>query len=257
MSTTSEHAFEPVPSVEDFSSYSHRVVRIVEEQYKISTDRLTDGPAEQDVLERLVEEVKPTLPAAAKSLHHLLGTPFRYGYSKPTRFRRANERPGIFYASESEQGAVAEAAYYAMRFFSAAPGVKLPTTTIERFGFSIPIVAERALDLTRAPLNQARRLWTQDRDYAACQRFATAARPLHAQLIRYESVRDPAVGANIALLDPGAFQRPVPYPEGSWHFRFRDSKVTVFAAGGSRLRVDFTFEQFCLVAPGQFPNSGL
>jgi hypothetical protein len=225
------------------------VLRIVEEQYKISTDRLTDGPAEQDVLERLVEEVKPTMPAAATSLHHLLGTPFRYGYWKATRFRRANERPGIFYASETEPTAVAEAAYYAMRFFSAAPGIELPTTTIERFGFSIPIAVERALDLAKAPLNAHRALWTRDRDYGPCQRLGIAARAIDAQLIRYESVRDPDAGANVALLDPGAFQRPVPYPERSWHFRFRDSKLTAFAAGESRKRFDFTFQQFGLATP--------
>lgn len=249
MSTTSEHASEPIPTADNFRGYSRRVLRIVEEQYKISTDRLTDDPAEQDVLERLVEEVKPTMPAAATALHHLLGTPFRYGYWKATRFRRANERPGIFYASETEPAAVAEAAYYAMRFFAASPGVELPSTSIERFGFSIPIAVERALDLTVAPLNRGRSLWTQDRDYEPCQRLATAARALDAQLIRYESVRDPASGANVALLDPGAFQRPVPYSERSWHFRFRDKKLTAFAAGESRERFDFTFEQFGLAVP--------
>jgi hypothetical protein len=249
MSTTSEHASEPVPSADQLRGYSHRVLRIVEEQYKISTDRLTDGPAEQDVLERLVEEVKPTMPAAAISLHHLLGTPFRYGYWKATRFRRANERPGIFYASETEPTAVAEAAYYAMRFFSAAPGVELPTTTIERFGFSIPIAVERALDLTVSPLNEHRALWIRDRDYEPCQRLAISARAIDAQLIRYESVRDPDAGANVALLDAAAFQRPVPYSERSWHFRFRDKKLTAFAAGESRERFDFTFEQFGLATP--------
>jgi hypothetical protein len=249
MSTTSEHASEPTPSAENFRGYSCRVLRIVEEQYKISTDRLTGGPAEQDVLERLVEEVKPTMPAAAVPLHHLLGTPFRYGHWKATRFRRANEHPGIFYASENEPAAVAEAAYYAMRFFSAAPGVKLPTTTIERFGFSIPVAVERALDLTDAPLDRGRAFWTRDQDYGPCQRFATAARAIDAQLIRYQSVRDPSAGANVALLDPSAFQRPVPYPERSWHFRFRDKKLTAFAAGESRQRFDFTFEQFGLVTP--------
>lgn len=225
------------------------MLRIVEEQYKISTDRLTDGPAEQDVLERLVEEVKPTMPPAARGLHHLLGTPFRYGFCKATRFRRAHERPGIFYASESEGTAVAEAAYYAMRFFAAAPGVELPRTTIERFGFSIPIAVDRAVDLTARPLSEGRELWTRDRDYGPCQRLAARARSIGAQLIRYQSVRDCRGRANVALLDPGAFQRPVPFPERSWHFRFKDRRLTAFAAAESRERFDFTFEQFGLVAP--------
>lgn len=249
MSTTSELESEPAPSADQFREYSQCVFRIIEEQYKISTDRLTDGPAEQDILERLVEEVKPTMPMAARSLHHLLGTPFRYGYWRATRFRRANERPGVFYASESQSTAVAEAAFYAMRFFSAAPGVELPSTTIERFGFSIPVTVERALDLTAPPLNDGRSLWTQHEDYAPCQRLATAARSIGAQLVRYESVRDPARGSNVALFDPTAFWRPVPHPETSWHFRFRDQKLTTFAAGGSRQRFDFTFEQFGLDAP--------
>lgn len=249
MSTTSAPKSEPIPSTKDFRAYSYRVLRIVEEQYRISTDRLTDGPAEQDVLERLVEDVKPTVPAAAKPLHHLLGTPFRYGYSKPSRFRRAKERPGIFYASESESTAIAEAAYYAMLFFSASPGVRLPATTIERFGFSIPIKVERALDLTDTPLKSGRALWTRRQDYGPCQRLAAEARRIDAQLIRYESVRDGNKGANIALLDPAAFQRPVPYPERSWHFRFRDKKLTAFPAGGTRERHDFTFAQFGLETP--------
>src|SRR5687768_897804 len=107
MSTTSARRSEPRPTANDFRAYTRRVIRIVEAQHRISTDRLVEGPAEQDLLERLVEEVKPTMPAAARWLHHLLATPFRYGYSRETRFRTARERPGIFYASEEERTVVA------------------------------------------------------------------------------------------------------------------------------------------------------
>jgi hypothetical protein len=69
------------------------------------------------------------------------------------------------------------------------------------------------------------------------------------QLIRYESARDPSAGANTALLDPSAFQKPVPHGEQTWHFRFRDKKLTAFAALSSGLRKDFTFEQFGLTPP--------
>jgi hypothetical protein len=222
---------------------------MVEAQHRISTDRLTDGPAEQDVLERLVEEVKPTIPPAARSLHHLLVTPFRYGYSKATRFRRAGERPGIFYASEGQATAVAETAYWRMRFFAAAPGVTLPATTVEYLAFSVAVGVERALDLTARPLSAGRRLWTNRDDYGACQRFAAAARAIEAQLIRYESARDPERGANLALIDPAAFREPVPRAEQTWHFRFRGQRQTAFAADPSRERYDFTFTQFGLTAP--------
>ena len=240
---------EPAPKRQHFRAYSGRIVRIVEAQHRISTDRLTEGPAEQDVLERLVEEVKPTLPPAARGLHHLLATPFRYGHARETRFRRAQERPGIFYASESQATAVAETAYWRMRFFAASPGVKLPAATVEHLAFSVAVRIERALDLTAKPLSSGRKLWTYPSDYTACQGFATAARAIDAQLIRYESVRDPEARANLALFDPAAFRDKVPRDEQTWHFRFRDARLTAFAAAPSRERYDFAFEQFGLMGP--------
>lgn len=246
---TSARASEPEPSAENFRNYGSKLFRIVEAQHSISTDRLVDDPAEQEILEALIEAVKPTMPVGARGLHHLLGTPFRYGYAKETRFRRAHERPGVFYASERLSTAVAETAYWRMRFFAAAPGMKLPKTTVEHLAFSVPVAVERSLDLTIAPLDAGRALWTDPDDYRACQRFADRARRLNAQLIRYESVRDPERRANAALFDPSAFRKPVPTNEQTWHFRFAGAKLTAFAALPSRQRFDFTFEQFGLAAP--------
>ena len=246
---TSARGSEPRPTVADLHKYRSKLFRIVEAQHSISTDRLIDDPAKQDVLERVIEETKPTMPVGARGLHHLLGTPFRYGYSKETRFRRANERPGIFYGSETQATAVAETAFWRMRFFAASPGMQLPKTTLEHLAFSVPVAAERALDLTGEPLVAGRILWTDPLDYAPCQRFAERARKLNAQLIRYESVRDPAGGASAALFDPSVFRKPVPANEQTWHFRFAGTKLTAFAALPSRERFDFTFEQFGLAAP--------
>ncbi|MFL6739909.1 MAG: RES family NAD+ phosphorylase [Sphingomicrobium sp.] len=240
---------DPVPTTKDFRPYRSRLFRIVEAQHRISTDRLVDELAAQDVLERLIEEVKPTVPAEARGLHHLLGTPFRYGYEKPTRFRQAHQRPGIFYGSEAQRTAVAETAYWRMRFFAASPGMKLPETTLEHWAFSVTVKVERALDLTEPPLDQWRTSWTDPRDYGPCQKLAQQARRIGAQLIRYEAVRDPPDGRNAALFDPTAFLKPVPNSERSWHFRFRGNKLTAFAAQPSAERHDFTFEQFGLVAP--------
>ena len=244
----SDAAREPVPTKEDFRSYRSKLYRIVEAQHRISTDRLVDELAEQDVLERLIEEVKPTIPPTARGLHHLLGTPFRYGYEKSTRFRRARERPGIFYGSETQHTAIAETAYWRMRFFAAAPGTKLPESTLEHWAFSVVVKADRALDLTEPPLSAGQELWTRGEDYGPCQRLAQEARAINAQLIRYQSVRDLPDGRNAALFDPAAFQKPVPKDERSWHFRFSRKRLTAFALPSAE-RHDFTFEQFGLVAP--------
>lgn len=222
---------------------------MVEAQHRISTDRLVDEIAEEEVLERLIEEAKPGIPPEARGLHHLLFTPFRYGYAKATRFRRASERPGIFYGSEAVRTAVAEAAYWYMRFFAASPGIALPAATQERLAYSVPVKVDRAVDLTEAPLVASRASWTRSDDYAPCQRLAQQSRAIGAQLIRYESVRDPPDGRNAALFDPAAFQRPVPASAGTWHFRFAGKKLTAFAAAPSEMRQDFTFEQFGLLAP--------
>jgi hypothetical protein len=249
MSMTSVRTSEPIPTLDDLRPYRSKLYRIVEAQHRISTDRLVEDLAEQDVLERMIEEVKPTMPRAARGLHHLLGTPFRYGYRKATRFRRANERPGIFYGSEQLRTAVFETAYWLMRFYAAAPGARLPETTLEHSAFSVTVVVDRALDLTKPPLSTGTKSWTDPMDYEACQRLADKARAIGTQLIRYESARDPGKGKNAALLDPSAFQKPVPTGERTWHFRFAAEKLTAFAALPSRERHDFRFEQFGLVAP--------
>ena len=240
---------EPAPAKGDLRAYRTKLYRIVEAQHSISTNRLADDPAEQELLETLIEEVKPTMPLEARSLHYLLGTAFRYGYWKATRFRRANERPGVFYASEAVPTAIAETAFWRMRLFSASPGMRLPSGTVEHLAFSIPVQVVRAFDLTAPPLAEGRTYWVDPNDYGPCQRFAATARGLDAQLIRYESARDPGRGNNAAVLDPAAFQKPVPKGEQTWHFRFAGTKLTAFAALPSRDRYSFTFEQFNLRAP--------
>src|SRR5262249_2810751 len=160
--------------------------------------------------EELAEEVKPTLPAAARGLSYLLATPFRYGYAKASRFRRAHERPGIFYAAEAAATAVAESAYWRLLFASRSPGAKLPRGTIEHSAYTVRLKADRALDLMVPPLDARRSLWTDAADYGPCQQFAEKARKIETQLIRYESVRDAAHRANVALFDPVCFVDPEP-----------------------------------------------
>jgi hypothetical protein len=243
MSTTSAPGSEPEPGSGDFVDYSGTVWRIVEAQHRISTGRLADSLADQQLLEDLAEEAKPVMPAAARGLDYLLATPFRYGYARSSRFRRAHERPGIFYAAESAVTAVAETAYWRLLFLSRSPGMQPPRNTIEHSAYTVRIAADRALDLTRPPFVTARSRWTHSTDYDACQRFAARARLIDAQLIRYESVRDPAAGANIALLDPAGFAEPTPKIVTTYHFRYEGEALLVLAAFPSTERYRFTLDE--------------
>ena len=239
---------DPVPTPADFRPYAGRVWRLVEAQHRISTNRLAASAEDQALLESLVEEVKPVMPGAARGLHYLLGTPFRYGYAKASRFRCAHERPGIFYAAERVATAVAETAYWRLLFFSRSPGFVPPTTVVEHSAFTVPIAVDRALDLTGAPFDTTAALGRIQRTMPLPKFCGTRAehRP---QAIRYASVRDPEHRANIALLDPAAFTASTPVIEQTWHFRYEDRQITAFAAFPSTDRYAFTFDLFGLSPP--------
>lgn len=249
MSTTSAPASEPVPTAADLLPYAARVWRVVEAQHRISTNRLADNATDQAILENLAEAAKPTMPPSARGLHYLLATPFRYGHALPSRFRRAHERPGIFYAAEVVATAVAETAYWRMVFVTRAPGMVMPRGTIEHSAYSVRLDVARALDLTRPPLSAARSLWTDANDYRSCQRLAAEARHMDAQMIRYESVRDPDHRANVALLDPAGFADREPQIAATYHFRFEGRGLSVLAAFPSQESYRFAFADFGLVEP--------
>lgn len=235
-----------VPRPSDLRSYAVTLWRLVEAQHRISTNRLAASAEDQALLEQLVEEVKPPLPPAARNLHYLLATPFRYGHAKESRFRKANERPGIFYASEHVRTAVAETAYWRLHFFSRSPEFTPPSSMVEHSAFSIGVRVSRTIDLMAGPFADHLAVWTDPQDYAPCQEFAARARAIEAQAIRYPSARDPDRGANVALFDPAVFAAKAPRISQTWHFRFEGGRLTAFAALPSEERYSFTFEQFGL-----------
>lgn len=232
-----------VPSQADFVSYDGTVFRMVEAQHRISTSRLTDSLADEERLEMLIEQAKPSLPEEARGLHYLLATPFRYGHRSPSRFRKAGERPGIFYASESRKTCIAEMAYWRLRFFAAAPDAMLPATTTEYLMFGVGLAVERVIDLMLPPFVGQRTRWADKQSWNACQDFAARARRIGTQMIRYESSRD-AEAANVALFDPACFTTPVPTSVGTWHFRFHGQRLVVIGAAPSSDRYQFEFAQF-------------
>src|SRR3954466_1989802 len=198
--------------------------RVVEAQHRVSTLKLVDTLAEQELLERLIEETKPAVPLECRHLHYLLATPFRYGAPYPlgSRFRRAGLTPGVYYASAKPATAIAEITFYRLLFFADSPDTPWPQNAAEFTAFSVRYASRRALDLTASPLSRDK-AWTDPTDHAPCQALADAARDCAADLIRYQSVRDPADGANIAILRCAAFAARAPADRQTWRIQIGPS----------------------------------
>ena len=236
----------PTALASEARAYKGRVWRVVEAQHRISTNRLADTLDEQARLEVLAEAAKPNLPPSARHLHYLLASPFRYGHGVASRFRRADERPGIFYASEAEATAIAETAYWRLRFYLRSPGFVAPSTTSEHTSFTVEIATSLAIDLTCSPFAVDEAEWTDPNDYSHCQELAGVAREVRIALIRSRSARDPEHGCNVALLDPAAFASSKPTIRRTWHLRFENGRLSALAAFPGDQRLEFTEAGFGL-----------
>ena len=206
--------------------------RLVEAQHRVSTLKLVDTLAEQSLLEDILEETKPPVPPQCNGLHYLLATPFRYGapYPKGSRFRRAGHTPGVFYAAEHAETAVAELAFHRLLFFAESPATPWPQNAGEFTAFSVAFATTRALDLTQPPLSADHADWVDPVDYEPCQALADNARIAGIELIRAESVRDPEARANIALLTCLAFATASPISAQTWRLRFTAAGVQALSA---------------------------
>ena len=111
---------------------------------------LVDTLDEQTLLEQLIEESKPAVPADCRDLHYLLSTPFRYGapYPSGSRFRRAGLTPGVFYASSSISTAVAEMSFRRLLFFAESPATPWPANAVDHTAFSVRFATRQGHDLT-------------------------------------------------------------------------------------------------------------
>jgi hypothetical protein len=186
----------------------------VEAQHVAATMALADSADEQHLLERLLEESKPPVPAAARKLHWLLFTPFRYPPPRGgSRFRGPND-PGVLYGADLVRTACAELGYWRWRHLQDTPALRaMPTRAQTVFRAQ---VAGSSVDLRRKPFDVDRAAWTHPADYADCQRVGRVAREAGVGIIRYESVRDPERAGCAAVLTPAAFARGNPLEQQTW-----------------------------------------
>lgn len=229
----------------EVSDYQGPCWRLVEAQHYVSTMKIADTLDDQALLESLIEATKPIYPPDCAHLHVLLKTPFRYGavYPNGSRFRRAGRTLGVYYASIEPKTAVAELAFYRLLFFVEAPGLPWPNNPAEYSAFSVNIATQRLLDLTAPPMIAFEAQWTHPTDYSACQALADAARGSAVEAIRYESVRDPERGRNLAILTCSVFEGRMPFDQQTWRIRLSQTGIQA-RCDHPRLDIDFTRQTF-------------
>lgn len=199
----------PTAVLSKASVWTGRVWRMVEAQHIASTSRLLDTREEQELLEEILEQSKPPVPAKAYGLDYLLYSPFRYASLSPygSRFRGVAD-PGVFYGAETVRTAAAEVGYWRWRFLQDTSGLErlspCPFTA-----FKVAIKAP-SIDLRKAPFTRDAALWQHPCDYSGTQAFARIAREAAIDAILYQSVRDPESHFCAAVLSPRAFAAKKP-----------------------------------------------
>jgi hypothetical protein len=189
--------------------------RAVEAQHQLSTRKLVDSREEQELLETLIDRVKP--PAVATTTqHYLLTTPFRYPPLRHgSRFGARRER-GIWYGSETRETMFAEVAYYRMVFL-AGTSAELGTITTQLTAFRVHARSRRGVDLVAKPFVAHRAAIASPSSYSETQALGAAMRAAGVELIRYPSARDVKGGVNVAAFTPKVFGRTSPREIENWY----------------------------------------
>ena len=198
-------------------TYEGSVWRVVEAQHRNATRRLVDSDTEQELLESLIDRVKPPVPAGPEfeGLHYLLFTPFRHPpLPHGSRFGTRAER-SLFYGSEALETAMAETAFYRLIFLEGTEAALSPLT-LELSAFRVDVRTRAAVDLTRPPFDGHHRVIASRTRYESTQRLGAEMRADGVELVRYPSARDAGAEPNVALFTARALMRKVPRAPETW-----------------------------------------
>lgn len=207
--------------------------RAVEAQHKNATLALTMGNViDQGILEDIIEDAKPPLPKAAKGLHFLLGTPFRYLPPPPSGSRfRGRFDPAVFYGAEDIKTACAEAGYWRLRFWLDSAALASRSASLQMTLFEFHGATQLHLDLTLPPFRAQRKAWIHPSDYGKTQELATRARHENIEMLRSESVRNSPDGRCLAILAPAVFRavaEPFQNREQTWGLFIQPPNLVVW-----------------------------
>lgn len=222
--------------------------RAVESQEHVPTRKLVDSRAEQELLEELIDRVKP--PAPASTLHFLLTTPFRYRpLPHGSRFGKRFEG-GIWYGSELRETTFAEVAYYRLLFLAGTTADISPVMR-QLTLFRVTARSDHGIDLTAAPFDAHRPAIASPVSYDETQALGAAMRSAGVELLRFPSARAPG-GVNVAAFTPAVFGRSKPRDREAWSCFASHEAVDFFGDDES-----FSFPRAQFLVDGRLPAPAL
>lgn len=227
--------------------------RVVEAQHVNATRKLVDSDSEQELLESLIDDVKPRALVGGRfdGLHYLLSTPFRYPPLRyGSRFGTCRER-GIWYGAREVATALAEVAYYRLLFLDGTRAELGPVTS-QHSVFQASIATERGVDLTRPPFDRTG--LRSPVSYAATQPLGAAMRAAGVEAFVFTSARDPLGGHNVGLFEP-CFARRQPSMAMAWVCTATRAAVEL-KRSDLRSRERHRFERAQFEVDGRLPAPG-
>ncbi len=225
--------------------------RVVESQHEVSTRKLVSSAAEQELLEELIDRVKPPVAVGVR-LHYLLFTPFRYPPLRHgSRFGGRHER-GVWYGSEQQRTAFAEVAYYRLLFLEGTQALLEPVSTALT-SFTVRMRSSNSIDLAAAPFTDHTAAISSPSSYQTSQALGRAMRDAEVALFRFPSARDADGGTNIGAFSPAVFHQATPQRFERWHCTATRRAVDFTRGDLTRARETHLFERGQFVVNDRLP----
>ena len=224
--------------------------RVVESQHHVSTRKLVSSAGEQELLEEMIDSVKPP-DLTGSRMHYLLFTPFRYPpLPQGSRFGRRGER-GIWYGSVEMRTAFAEVAYYRLVFLE---GTRAPlgTVTTALTAFTASLRTRKGVDLAMLPFTVFRREIASPSSYVSTQALGLVMRNAGVEAFRYPSARDGEGGVNVAAFEPRVFGTAKPKSLETWYCAASREAVDI-TKGDYFARRTYIFPRAQFLVKGSLP----
>jgi hypothetical protein len=229
--------------------------RLVESQEQVATVHLVSTLARQELLEEMLESVKPPLASGSEKLHYLLKTPFRYPpLEHGSRFGGPHE-PSLFYGSLSTPTVLAEAAYYRFVFWHGMTTPPAEKITTQHTLFGARYRTERGLKLSEPPFARYKAVLADPAEYRPTQALGSLLREAGIEGVEYVSARDPDSGVNVALFTPSALTgRRRPTFQDGWLCELTAEQVHFSPKHG---KGSYTFPLTTFLVRGRLPEPAI